>query len=47
MEVGTILGVINCLLPMTPYGVMIFHEPIRMYMEGLLLGVNTDIGRSL
>ncbi len=52
MEVGTNLGVnclINSLLPMTPYGVMVFHEPIRVYMEGLLLGVNplSTIGNSL
>ncbi len=50
MEVGTILdvnGLINSLLPMMPYGVMVFHEPIRMSMEGLLLGVNTGNGCSL
>ncbi len=26
---------------MTPYGVIVFHKPIRIYMGGLILGVNT------
>ncbi len=27
--------------PMTPYSVMVFHKPIIIYMEGLILGGNT------
>ncbi len=33
--------VLTLYCPVTPYGIVVFHTPIRIYMEDLILGSNT------